>query len=81
MKKIIKTGIVMLMCILLMTGCNYQLFDTTYSFEEAIIMLPNGEIIQGKVDSWMDYDGDQFQVVINGVTYLTHAENVVLISK
>ena len=71
-----------LCCILLMfTGCNYQMVDTNYSFERAIIQLPNGEIIEGKVDSWKDFeDGDQVQVKIDGVTYLVRSNNCVLIS-
>ena len=63
------------------SGCNKQLIDVTYSFEKAVISLPNGEVISGEVSSWNDYDGDQLQVVIDGVTYLTHSENVVLISE
>lgn len=56
-------------------------FDTTYTFETAIIMLPNGEIIEGKVESWGDYaDGDQIQVKIDGKTYLVHSSNTCLIA-
>ena len=63
-------------------GCNKQIFDTTYSYEKAIIYLPNGEIIEGKVDSWTDYeDGDQLQIEMNGETYLVHSSNCVLISE
>lgn len=67
-----------------LVGCdyNYQAFDTTYSFDRAIIYLPNGEIIDGKVDSWRDFeDGDQIQVKIDGVTYLVHSTNVVLVKE
>lgn len=64
------------------TGCNKQVFDTTFSYEKAILTLPNGEIIEGKVQSWTDYaDGDQIQVKINGKQYLVHSENIVLISE
>jgi hypothetical protein len=60
---------------------NKQAFDTTFSFEYGIIALPNGEVVEGKVTSWMDFeDGDQIQVKIDGKTYLTHATNVALIS-
>lgn len=66
-----------------LAGCgNKQLIDTTFSFERAIIQLPNGEVVDGKVSSWKDYeDGDQIQVKINGVTYLVHSSNIVLISE
>lgn len=64
-----------------MCGCNKMLIDTTYSFEYAIIELPNGEVVEGKVQSWTDYeDGDQIQVRIDGTTYLVHSEDIVLIS-
>ena len=62
-------------------GCNRQIIDMTYSYEEAIIQLPDGSIIQGKVQSWRDYDGDQIQVKIDGKQYLVHSSNLVLISK
>ena len=65
-----------------MTGCNAQLVDTTFKFDRAVISLPNGEVVEGKVDSWRDYDNsDQIQVKIDGVTYLTHAANIVLIAE
>ena len=80
MKKFLVSILIGIMAIL-STGCNKQLFDFTYSFERAIIELPNGEIIEGKVESWKDYDGEQIQVVIDGKTYLVHSENIVLISE
>ena len=65
----------------LLAGCNKQMVDLTYSYEYAIIGLPNGEVVEGKVSSWTDFeDGDQIQVKIAGKTYLVHSSNVVLIS-
>ena len=65
-----------------MMGCNKQLIDVTYSYNKAIIALPNGEVVEGKVTSWKDYDdGDQIQIKINGKSYLVHSTNVVLISE
>lgn len=81
MKKLISIIMIIVIC-LSMVGCNKQLFDTTYSFDRAIISLPNGEVIEGKVESWKDFeDGDQIQVRINGKTYLVHSMNVALISE
>ena len=55
--------------------------DLTYSYERAILSLPNGQIVEGKVTSWTDFeDGDQIQVRIDGKTYLVHSSNIVLIS-
>lgn len=70
-------GVLMLM----LAGCNYDVIDTAYKYDRAVIELPTGEIIDGKVQKWRDYeDGDQIQVEIDGVTYLVHSSDVVLIS-
>ena len=67
---------------LLLTGCNYDMVDTKYNFDRAVIKLPNGEVIEGKVESWRDFeDGDQLQVKIDGNTYLVHSNNCVLIDE
>lgn len=82
MKKILTAIIISILLVSSLAGCNKQIFDTTYSFDKAIISLPNGNIVSGKVDSWKDYeDGDQIQVKINGVTYLVHSSDVVLINE
>ena len=83
MKKWIATiaMIAVLLTALVISGCNKQMVDLTYSYERAIICLPNGEIVEGRVTSWTDFeDGDQIQVRIDGKTYLVHSSNVVLIS-
>lgn len=69
-----------------LAGCdgvsNKQWIDTTYSFNKAIVSLPDGRVITGDVQSWTDYeDGDQIQVKIDGVTYLVHSTNAVLINE
>lgn len=64
-----------------LTGCNKQVFDFQYSFNYAIIQLPNGEVVEGKVDSWKDYEGEQLQVKIDGVVYLTSSYNCTLMDK
>lgn len=72
--------LIVLSMVIMLTGCNKQVLDTTWKFDRAIITLPNGETVEGKVDSWKDFDGDQIQVKIDGVSYLVHSENVVLIA-
>jgi hypothetical protein len=82
MKKVICVCLLIVSMMGLFAGCgNRQLFDTTYSFERAIIRLPNGEVVEGKVNSWLDYEGESVQIVIDGVTYYTQTSNVVLISE
>ena len=61
---------------------NKTIIDLTYAYDTAIIKLPNGEVVQGKVESWTDYkDGDQLQIKVNGKVYLVHSANVVLIKE
>ena len=64
------------------THGNRRLIDTKYRFDRAIISLPNGEVVDGEVSSWLDYvDSDVVQITINGKTYLTHYNNVCLIDE
>ena len=78
MKKIIAIimAVVFAMC---MAGCNYKMLDTKYHFDKAIILLPDGTIVEGEVEKWSDYEGEQIQVTIDGVTYLTSTFNCILI--
>lgn len=82
MKKKLTLAILIAVIGLLTTACNKQVFDTTFSYDRAVLYLPNGEIVDGKITSWTDYeDGDQIQVKIDGKTYLVHSSNIVLISE
>ena len=77
-----KVSAVVLPVMLLLSGCgfNKQVIDTTYSFESAIVQLPDGTIVVGDLDSWTDFpDGDCVQVTIDGKTYLVHSSNAALI--
>ena len=72
---------VLVISLAVLAGCNKQMVDLTYSYERAVLVLPNGDVIEGKVSSWTDFeDGDQIQVKIDGKTYLVHSSNIVLIS-
>lgn len=76
-----KVIVLCMVCALSLSGCNRELVDVNYKFDYAYIALPNGECIKGKVESWRDYkDGDQIQVKINGVKYLTDTTPCVLVS-
>lgn len=73
-------AIILVIAVLFLAGCNQQIIDTTYSFDSAIITMPDGTMISGKVESWKDYtDSDAVQVKIDGKTYYTFLGNVVLI--
>lgn len=81
MKRVVLLVIFLVIILVSCTGCyNKQLFDATYHYDRAIVYLPNGEIVEGRVSSWTDFDdGDSIQVKIDGKMYLTHISNVCLI--
>lgn len=80
-KKIALVLATMMLTIGTLTGCNKQVVDLTYKFDKAMIAMPGGEVVEGKIQSWMDYENsDQIQVKIDGKTYLVHSANVVLIA-
>lgn len=58
---------------------NQQWWDTTYTFDYARIVQNDGTVIEGAVESWLDWENsDAIQVKINGEVYYTHLSNVVL---
>lgn len=85
MKKIVIVALIAILCLML-TACqigNRKIgIDTTQTFRWAIIQLGNGELIEGPVDYWRDFDeSDAVQITVNGVTYLTHYANAILVTK
>jgi hypothetical protein len=79
-KKILALVLAATLTISALTGCNKDIIDTVYTFNYAVIKLPNGEIVEGKVDKWRDYeDSEQLQVTIDGTVYLTSPFNCTLI--
>lgn len=85
MKKIIALVLILVVGCCVMTGCsisNRSWGDFVNSFEYGQVKLMDGTVVEGKVQSWLDFeDGDMIQVRINDDTYLTHISNVVLISE
>lgn len=82
MKKKFLIFAILMIFIFSAAGCgNYDFIDIKYNFDYAYILLPNGEVIEGTVDAWRDYeDGNQIQVTIDGTIYLTDTTRCVLIS-
>lgn len=78
MKKFIASAIVSLGLLASLTACNKQVVDLTFSYTWAQIKMPDGSIVEGKVDSWKDYEGEQVQVTIDGTTYLVNSVNLVM---
>ena len=82
MRKMIVFVMLVTALVLSFTACNKQIVDTVYKYDRAIIYLPDGTVVDGKVQSWTDFeDGDQIQVKVDGKTYLVHSSNVVLIDE
>ena len=72
-------------CLMMLVGCvvlcscgNYTVLDMTFTYSWAQIKLPDGTIIEGKVDSWTDYGDGLLQITIDGTTYLVHAADAVM---
>ena len=61
-------------------GCNKQIVDFDYRYDRAIIYLQNGEVIEGEISKWNDYEGEQLQITMkDGTVYLTNSLNCTLI--
>lgn len=82
MKKLILL-LTTLFAIVLLGGCGNRTFiDTTYTFNWAQFILPDGTVIEGKVVKWTDYDGEQIQLKMeDGNIYLVSTYNAVLTTK
>lgn len=87
MKKIILLMATIFTISFILTGCmrigNRTIgLDTKQTFSWGIIQLGNGELIEGPIDTWRDFsEGDEVQITIKGITYLTHYSNIILCSK
>ena len=81
MKKLITLAIVSAM-LLASTACgNMDLIDTNFTFDTAIIGMPDGSAKTVEIKTWRDYeDGEQLQITAkDGTVYLVSANNTVLI--
>lgn len=81
-----KNLLVVLAVLFCLTGCmeNYDYksdFIDTHGYNYAIIKMPDDTIIEGAIDSWRDFEGEQLEVKMNGVIYLTNSFNCVLLYK
>ena len=84
MKKILSTTLAMFLMVCTLNGCsNYDMFDTEYQFDIAIVEFPGGEVREIKVKQWTDYvDGEQIQITdSNGTVYLVNSVNCVLVKE
>lgn len=84
MKKFIAVILALIMSLSLVACGNKDMWDTVYTFDYAIIRTADGDVVEGEVVTWNDYEGDSIQVTIKTddgeLTYLTHICNVTLIT-
>jgi len=81
-KKIFVTIIAIAMSVLFV-GCNYKgydMIDTNYHFDRAIISMPDGTTFEVEVSKWADADGEQLTITAkDGTRYLVSSYNCILI--
>lgn len=72
-------------CMMMLAGClglcgcgNCKVLNKTFTYTWAQIKLPDGTIVQGKVDNWTDYGDELLQITIDDTTYLVHAANAIM---
>lgn len=83
MKKKLIAILLILVMIVLLTGCSHRADEAEPGFRYAQIAMPDGSVVAGELSgwhTWRNYSGedDMVLVTIGTVTYLTHYENVVL---
>lgn len=80
-----KRIICLIICIVLMlcvTACGAEgPVSSSSGNKRAVIRMPDGVLVEGKVDRWYPYQCGLVEVEINGTTFTTHGANVVLITK
>ena len=71
--------ILIILGVLILTGCNYDIIDTSYTYHTAICNI-RGEYKEIKIKSLTDYEGEQLQIKdYEGNTYLVSSINCTLI--
>lgn len=75
-------GFLVLMICLMLSGCNEKIFQPTHNFQYGIIKLPNGEIVEGKIEHWAKFQYSYDVIIkINGVNYFVNTTNCVMEEK
>lgn len=82
MKKIFALILTVLMLTSLTACGNYDVFDTVYTYDYAIVTFPDGTTQTIELEQWTDYEGEQIQITAkDGTVYLVNSVNCVLVKK
>lgn len=83
MKKAILIILCLCLVLCILTGCSfkgYDFVDTNYSFDRAIIKMPDGTVKEVNIIKWADSaDGEQITITTEDATYLVNSINCILI--
>jgi uncharacterized lipoprotein NlpE involved in copper resistance len=85
MKKIKISLLIMMLFILV--GCGNQEFfgelnPSNYTFDKAIIKMPDESVLEIDIKTWHDFDGEQIQIEsTDGKKYLTSSYNCIMIKE
>ena len=83
MKKILVILLTLVVLVTFVACGNIDLVDTVFTYDYAIIFLPDGTTKTVEIAQWRDYeDGDQIQIKAkDGTIYLVHSVNCVLVNE
>lgn len=82
MKKLILLCIAALLMLTLCSCGNYDLFDTNYTYDYAIVSFPDGSTKTIEIAQWTDYEGEQIQIIAkDGTVYLLNSVNCILVNE
>lgn len=82
MKKFALLCLAALLTLMLCSCGNYDLFDTNYTYDYAIVSFPDGSVKTIDIEQWTDYEGEQIQIIAkDGTVYLLSTVNCILVNE
>lgn len=76
--------LLIVLIIITLTSCgNYDLLDTEYKFDYALVLFPGDtEATKIQIKQWTDYDGEQLQITAtDGTIYVVNSVNCILVKE
>ena len=71
-------GLIAILVSVLLVGCGKHDVDVGGT---AIISLPNGEVVEGELQSITRWSESCYDVVVDGTKYVVHSKNIAIIVK